>query len=307
MDLKKTGKRLLFPPLWTMLLLAVISTAALIFVFAKGWEKAWFACIVYVPAFYTLTVICIACRNAFPRFYRTVRAKVYENKYAVRYLTDVKYKTHVRLFSSLIINLIYAAVNAVSAVVYSTAWFALFALYYTIMAVMRFLLVRYVSRNGLGISRLKELKRSRLCACILMTVNLSLSGAVLMMIYHQRGFEYRGILIYVMAMYTFYITTAAVIDLVKYRSCNSPVMSVSAIIKLASALVSMLSLETAMFSQFGTDMAPENQRLMIILTGAGISVIVAAAAIITIMRSTKEIKAITHKENQQTLYDTANN
>jgi len=42
-----------------------------------------------------------------------------------------------------------------------------------------------------------------------------LAGAVLMMVHFGRSFEYQGILIYVMAMYTFYITTAAVIHVVK--------------------------------------------------------------------------------------------
>ena len=296
MDWKKLGIKLLFPPLWVILLLTAVSTGSLVLVFVKGWDKLWIAYVVYVLAFYTLSVVCIACYKTLPGYYKTAKSKVYENKYANRYLTDVKYKTHINLYRSLIINLIYVAVNAVSAFCYGTWWFALFALYYAILAIMRFLLVRYVGKNQIGVSRLKELRRSRLCACILMTVNLALSGAVLMMVYHHRGFEYQGFLIYVMALYTFYVTTAAIIDLVKYRKYNSPVMEVSTVIKLAAALVSMLSLETAMFSQFGSDMTPENQRLMIMLTGAGISIVVVTMAIYTIVRSTKEIRTIKEKQ-----------
>ena len=292
MDWKRIGIKMLFPPLWIILVLTVFSTVSLVLVFVRGWDAFWFAYIIYVMAFYTLSVICIACYRVVPGYYKAARGKVYENKYANRYLTDVEFKTHITLYRSLAINLIYVVVNAVSAIIYSTWWFALFALYYAILAIMRFLLVRYVSKNKIGVSRLKELKRSRLCAYILVTVNLALSGAVLMMVYHHRGFDYQGFLIYVMALYTFYITTTAIIDIVKYRKYNSPVMSVSKIIKLASALVSMLMLETAMFSQFGGDMSVDNQRLMIMLTGAGISVIVVTVAIYTIVRSTKEIRAI---------------
>ena len=113
-----------------------------------------------------------------------------------------------------------------------------------------------------------------------------------MMVYFNRGFQYQGFLIYVMAMYTFYITTTAIIDMVKYRKYNSPVMSISKIIKLASALFSMLFLETAMFSQFGEENSLEMQRVMIMATGAGISVIVVAMAVYIIIRSTKEIKKL---------------
>lgn len=106
-----------------------------------------------------------------------------------------------------IVNLIYVAVNAISGIIYSTYWFGIFAVYYAIMAIMRFLLIRYVNQNQIGKSRLGELKCSRLCAYILMTVNLALSGAVLMMVYFNRGFQYQGFLIYAMAVYIIVRTT----------------------------------------------------------------------------------------------------
>lgn len=287
---KSICSRLLFPPLWLVMILTVFSAVALAAVFVEGGEATPIAYIVYVVSFYTLTVICFACWKTIPGYYKRIKGKVYDNKYANRYLTDAAFKTHVNLYRSLIINLIYVAINAISGIMYSTHWFGIFAVYYAIMAIMHFLLIRYVNRNQIGKSRLGELKRSRLCAYILMTVNLALSGAVLMMVYFNRGFEYQGFLIYVMAMYTFYITTTAIIDMVKYRKYKSPVMSVSKVIKLASALFSMLFLETAMFSQFGGDTSPETKRIMIMATGAGISVAVVSMATYMIIHTTKEIK-----------------
>ena len=287
---KSIGKKFLFLPLWLIMILTVISTIALVFVFTKGWETVWIAYVIYVISFYTLTVVCLACWKTIPRYYKRMKGKVYDNKYANRYFTDVAFKTHVTLYRSLFINLIYVIVNAVSAILYSTYWFAIFAIYYAIMAIMRFLLVRYVGRNQIGTSRLGELKRSRLCAYILMTVNLALSGAVLMMVYYNRGFEYQGVLIYVMAMYTFYITAMAIKDMVKYRKYQSPVMSMSKIIQMAASLFSMLFLETAMFSQFGADTSHKLKQYMIMATGAVISVIVVIMAVYMIVRSTKEIR-----------------
>lgn len=295
---KSICSRLLFPSLWLVIVLTVFSTVALVAVFMEGWESTPIAYVVYVVSFYTLTVICFACWKTIPGYYKSIKGKVYDNKYANRYLTDVAFKTHVNLYRSLVINLVYVAVNAISGIVYSTFWFGIFAVYYAIMAIMRFLLVRYVNRNQIGKSHMGELKRSRLCAYILMTVNLALSGAILMMVSFNRGFRYQGFLIYVMAMYTFYITTTAIIDMVKYRKYNSPVMSISKIIKFASALFSMLFLETAMFSQFGGDTSPEVKRIMIMATGGGISVIVVAMAVYMIVRSTKEIKKLKINNSQ---------
>ena len=69
-------------------------------------------------------------------------------------------------------------------------------------------------------------------------------------------------------------------------------MSTSKIISLSAALVSMLSLETAMFSQFGGEMSLENQRIMIAATGGGVSIVVITMSVYMIVRATKEIKKL---------------
>jgi hypothetical protein len=124
----------------------------------------------------------------------------------------------------------------------------------------------------------------------MLLLNVALTGAVLMMLYQNRGYEYSGILIYVMALYTFYITTHAIINMIRYRKFESPVMSTAKGISMAAALVSMLNLETAMFASFGAEMAWEDQQLMLILTGAGVAAAVIAISSITIVRSANELK-----------------
>ena len=51
MDWKKIGKKLLFPPLWLILLLTVVSATALVAVFLKGWEETPVAYVIYVLSF----------------------------------------------------------------------------------------------------------------------------------------------------------------------------------------------------------------------------------------------------------------
>ena len=166
------------------------------------------------------------------------------------------------------------------------------AVYYVIMAVMRCLLVRYVRIQKIGTSILGEWRRSRACACILLLINLFLSAAVLMILYQSKGYDYPGIMIYVMALYTFYSTIHAMVDIVKYRKLGSPVMSTAKIVSLSGALVSMLNLETAMFAQFGADMSTEHQRIFIILTGAGVSIAVVTLSVILIVKANQEIRRI---------------
>lgn len=291
MEWKKLIKYL-YPPLWVIILLVLICTAALVYTFIGGYEAHPVAYFTYVLSFYTLTTVVMRCIKVMPKHYRSAKEKVYANPIGEKLMTDMKFRTHVSLYGSLGVNLIYVALNVLSGFLYHTAWFFVLAFYYTILAVMRFLLVRFVNRVGIGENRFKELRRSRLCGYILLTVNLALSGAVLMILYQNKGYEYHGILIYVMAAYTFYITTLAIINLVKYRKLGSPVMSMTKIINMAAALVSMLSLETAMFSEFGKDMSDENKQIFIMLTGAGVSIVIVTMSVYSIVKNSKEIKKI---------------
>lgn len=295
---KEAGKKLLVVPGWLLVFMILFSTATLVMIFVNNLSESPLAYVVYVVSFYTLTVFCIACWKTFPEYYRSIKEWLYANRYAKRYLTDAAYKTQVNLHTSLAFNLLYVATNAVSAALYHSAWFMVFAVYYGIMAMMRFLLVRYVGKNQLGESYLAELKRSRACAYMLLTVNLTLSAVVLMMVYYNKGFHYRGFLIYVMAVYTFYATTSAVKDLVKYQKYHSPVMSVSKVIKLTQSMFSMLFLETAMFAQFGQDTPPKTRRIMIMVTGAGVSIVVAGMALYMIIRTTKKIRNYQKEERR---------
>ena len=293
MDWKKMYKNLIYPPVWLMLIAAVISTVCLTAVFVKGWDESPFAYVTYVLAFYSLSVICIACVKVFPLYYRNIQQKIYNNKFGNRYMTDAVFKTHISLYISLCINLLYVATNLFTGIWYRSVWSVTLAAYYIILAVMRFLLLRFTNRVGIGKDREKELKRSRLCGIILITVNLALSGVVILVISQNKGFRYNGILIYVMAMYTFYVTTHSIINIFKYRKYNSPVMSTAKSINLAAALVSMLSLETAMLYQFGTESAsPYFNRIMIGATGAGVCLIVVTMAVYTIVRANKELKKL---------------
>lgn len=290
MNRKTFWKKLLFPPVWLVVLLLLISTAALPLVFLNGLSETPVAYIVYVTSFYTLCVVSAYCGVILPRQYRRIREKLYANPVTYRYLTDASFKTHIKLYASLAANLLYVLVNILSWYLYCSIWFVVLAVYYGILAIMRFLLVRYIHAQGLCKNRLGELYRARLCSFILLTLNFVLTGAVMMILYRNKGFEYHGILIYAMAGYTFYITIHAVVDLIKYRKYHSPVMTTAKIISLSAALVSMLALETAMFSQFGVDMTPENKWLMIALTGAGVSIIVIIMSVYMIVKTAKEIK-----------------
>ena len=294
MNRKRIGRALLSPPPWLLVLLTVISAAALTAVFLKGLEQSLFAYLVYPLSFYTLCVVTAHLVSVLPQRIGQINGRIHESTFGHRYMTDRAFRMKVSLYASLGISLLYVCIHLWSWALSRSWWFVVLALYYVIMASMRFLLLRYVHRSGLGSSISGEWRRSRSCAFILLLINLSLSAAVLMILYQQRGYNYPGMLIYGMALYTFYSTAHAIIDIVRYRKLGSPILSTAKIVSLSAALVSMLNLETAMFAQFGADMPKAHQQLFIILTGAGVSITVVTLSLILIVKATKEIRRQKH-------------
>ena len=283
-------KKLLFPRVLIIFCFAIVSAIALVYIFINGLETSPIAYVSYVFSFYTLTVLVIYLCMVLPQRYHSIKKRIYDNPWGNRYMTDAAFRTKVSLHISLGIHLLYVGINVMLAFTNKTRWFGILAGYYLILAVMQFLLLKYAIKKEIGTDRFGELRRARMCSVILLNLNFVLSGAVLMILYQNKGFEYQGILIYAMAAYTFYTTISAIVDLVKYRKYKSPVMTTTKIIALSSALVSMLSLETAMFSQFGQGMSLEGQRLMIMLTGAGISMAVIGMSAYMIIKTSEELK-----------------
>lgn len=296
MDCKGLVKKLLFLKTWQAALLAALSAAALIAVFVTGAEQHIIAYPVYVFSFYSLCVLCVYFWVVLPDKLKNAKQRIGDTKYGGKYMADGVFRTHVSLYVSVAVNILYVSVNVLCGIFIGSAWFYVLAMYYTILVLMRFLLLRYVNRNSIGENLLGEWKRARACAAILTLVNLALSGAILMMMYVGKSFNYPGLLIYVAAAYTFYITSLAVVNMVRYKKYNSPVINTAKIITLAAALVSMLALETAMLNTFGKEMTAQSKRIFIAATGAGISAVVLALSSYMIIRSTKEIERLKEKK-----------
>ena len=293
---KRMVKKVLFPRLWVILLGAILGTAGLIYVFAGEHQNTWAAYTIYLFSAYILTVACVRiCRSG--KYARQNANALMERVPVVqRYLNDVSFNMHVTLYRSLALNVIYAILKFAFSVYYRSIWFGTLAVYYFLLAITRFALIHYASRNSFGEHLKAEWKRYRLCGGILLVMNLALTGVVIMAVQDHAGFYYPGYLIYVVAMYAFYSMTTAVINLVKYRRYHSPVMSAAKVLHLAAALVSMLALETAMLAQFNGNDREDFRILMTGCTGGAVCAIILAAAIFMIFHATRHIQLIQQEE-----------
>lgn len=289
MNWKKLGKALLFPHIAIMVILLPIAAVFLVYSMVFLGTESVVAIISYVLAAYTLTVWCFRIPYLI-RFFKTFKD---ENKYAKIWRNDTRLRVNVSLYGTLIWNTAYAMLQLGMGFWHRTFWFCSLAGYYISLAVMRFFLVRHTSRHRPGEKMLEELRKYRACGIVFLVMNLALALMIFFMVYWNRTFHHHEITTIAMAAYTFTSLTLAIINTVKYRKYNSPVYSASKAISLASACVSMLTLESTMLTTFGdgtVDLA--GRRLFLGLSGGAISVLIIAMAVYMIVQGTKKIKLI---------------
>lgn len=130
-----------------------------------------------------------------------------------RYLKEDMFRAETALYQGFFINLLYAGIKMFSGILYRSVWFVTLAVYYILLASMRASLLHYVRKGGKD--KVSEWKRYRLCGGILLFMNVALAGIVILVVHENSGFEYPGMLIYVMAMYAFYAAITAVWNVVQ--------------------------------------------------------------------------------------------
>ena len=142
-----------------------------------------------------------------------------------------------------------------------------------------------------------ELIRYRTCGWIFLIMNMTLTVIIFFMVYWNRTFEHHEITAITLAAYTFVTFTMAIINLVKYRKYNSPILSAQKAINLAAACVSMLTLESTMLTTFGDGtMDLTAKRIMLGATGTVISIVIIIMAIYMIVQSNKKLKLLKKAE-----------
>lgn len=290
--MKRFFLKLLFIPIWAVILLIAISGAGMAFALVKYGSEHIFTYIVYGISAYTLTVLCCAL----PTVIKNIKRIKSENKYIVRYMSDTRLRVQLSLFASLAYNTAYALLQLGLGLRHKSWWFISLAVYYILLVIVRYFLLRDVHGIKDGLDLDKEYRRYRFCGIVLLFMNIALSGIVLYITRFGYGFSHHYITTIALSAYTFTSFTSAVVSAVKFRRLKSPVFFASKAITLVCACVSMLTLETAMLAAFSEEGNETFNRIITEATGVAVCAFVMILAVYMIIRSTDEIRKI--KENK---------
>lgn len=277
--------KLLYLPPGAAVPLCLAAAGLLIYVFAAGVENllAYFA---YALSAWAFAVLCAQA----PKLLRALRRFRAENRYVRIYTSDARLRVRLSLYASVTMNVLYGLLQLGMGAHYRSIWHGSLAGYYGLLALMRFFLLRDTRRFRQGLSMREEWRRFRFCGAILLALNLFIAAMITYIVVWNRGIARNSILIIAMAAHTFFTMVKAIINILRYRRYESPVMMASKAINFAAALVSLMSLETSMLATFGSDGDVLFQRVITAITGLAICMLVLIMAIYMIVRATREIQ-----------------
>lgn len=235
---KKILKAILFPPSVILYVLVPLSMVLLVYSFSAANTSEVISILSYAMSFYTLMAVCIRI----PEIIRFVKRFKQENKYVIRYTSDVRLRMNISLCGSLLFNAAYAVFQLCLGIYHASIWFYAMAGYYFLLAAMRLLLAHHTKNCAPGEKMRSELKKYHFCGICLLVMNLALSVIIIYIVWQGRTFRHHEITTIAMAAYTFTSLTMAIINAAKYRKYQSPVYSAAKTISLVAATVSMLTL-----------------------------------------------------------------
>ncbi len=215
------------------------------------------------------------------------------NRFTSDYLSNYKFKTKVLSFISVASTLVFATINFVSAIKYRELWYVAITVYYVLLLLFRgsVMLADAKCKHGEAEPARTETewKIYFSAGTFLIVVEVGMAAAITVMMLYERSTSGGMIMAIANAAYTFYKTTATVLNLAKASRLNDPVTQALRNVNFADACMSMASLTVLMLATFG-----DGTELLPLKAAVGFASCAATAimAIIMMIKSRKKLKVI---------------
>lgn len=221
-----------------------------------------------------------------------IKPKITANLFAKKVSNDYRYRTILFALPNFALNVIFALFNGVIAIMSRSGWYGCLAAYYILISVMRSSAIEYVrsstTKNKDNVLAIRELKVYRRCGFLFVPMSMALGISVLLMVRAGSGKTYPGLLIYAVAAYTFWKISISIVNLIKAGKTKSPLLMILRNIGYADAIVSMLSLQTALLAEFSDENSKFHVRMNAV-TGTAVCLMILIMGIY-IIRNSRKIK-----------------
>lgn len=239
-------------------------------------------------AYFVYSIVIIA-----PKIKAKIIKMLKKFKFANAMLESFGYRTVVFSIFSFAFNIVYVVFMGVLGILNGSAWYISITIYYLVLSFMKGNVFYSMKKQRHDEKRKAKIYRDNGVMFVFMTV--ALSGIILLIYTSNMYFEYAGLLIYAIAVYTFYKLTLSIINIFKAKKEDDLYIQNIRNINLANALVSIVVLQVAMFQAF----SPENNTSFAnALTGAVVSAIILIIGIIMIVRANNILKQEKNNEKE---------
>ena len=291
--MKKLLNKLLFPNPSLVFLFAALTVVLMVLVFLTDYIPDIFDCIIYAFSAYSL---CILLIYLIPNAVRNTKKILSKIPIMNKYMNDKLFRAQISIYATLVNNTAYSILYAVMAFIQKSYWLTALALYNFVLTISRFMLIkRYNSAKKKNDNQrlIYELKTYKSCGILILLMSATMTGIIKLLI--SEGKDATGeIFTITIAAYTFYCFIIALINIVKFKKENSPILLASKNVCFARALMSLFSLQISMFSQFG-GLENNNETIMNIVVGFVICMGCVSMAVVMIIKSNKYIKNFKEK------------
>lgn len=211
--------------------------------------------VIYSLAAVTLCVgICYLIKDIRYGIKAILKPSITANPYTNRVISDYRLRTVLSAVPGLASNIIFAVFNGITGILSRSAWFGSLSAYYILLSMMRAMGVwqeKKISKITQKRERMKrEIATYRKNSLLFILMAIVLGGMVILLEASIGGKNYPGFTIYAAALYAFYRIITSVINMVKVNKQKSPLLTIIRKIGYIDACVSMLTLQTAMFTSF---------------------------------------------------------
>ena len=241
--------------------------------------------LVYIVIYYT------------PKIRNSIIITLKKHKFTNELLESFGYRSLIFVIFSFILNITFAIFQGVIAILAHSLWYGALAIYYIALCLIRGGLVsvsKKQQKNKITLER--QLKSYRNCGIYLILLNVALVGALIQMVVVNQTFEYAGLMIYVMATYTFYKLGLSIYNLVKAKAHKDFTIQSVKNIGFADALVSVLALQTALLQTFSPE---SNSAWANALTGGVISIAIISLGILMIVQGQIKLKNLQKEKKHE--------
>lgn len=228
-------------------------------------------------------------------FVKKIKGKLFtklkKHKKAKIFLENADIRAIIYAFFGFLINVGYVAFQLVMGIITGSVWYITISVYYLILIGIKSAIIfrqkKHKQNEHMAVKTYRQTG--------IMYIFLAFAMFAIMVLVNETNmsFKYAGIMIYVVAIYTFIKIITAIVQTVKARKNNNFYIKSIRNTNLVSALYSLLVLQVAMFQAFAKSI---NTKLFNNITTLAVAVIIFSMSVYMIIKSNMQKKQLQNKD-----------